>query len=247
MRKIREEIDRNEELFPQLSDKVDKNKMPDAGIAAEFQGLQAGEERKGSNASQAVDCCMETMVDQFIAMGADQAMSKFDAVCARCSSRNSRPMPLLCRCQGKKEEEGTVKANKSKTKPISNWRCQRQAGAMKALQRALWSLIFLGFGLHLVNAEEQGCQVQQRMIEKDFHQTFKSTSHGRGRGCCTGRLVKGKMLRGLNSKKRRKKRETARERTQEPSKNQWKGGEFKGSERRRSGGKRRRNRIRGKR
>ena len=81
MRKIREEIDRNEERFPQLSDKVDKNKMADAGMAAELQGLQEGEERKGSNASQAVDCCMETMVDQFIAMGADQARSKFDAMC----------------------------------------------------------------------------------------------------------------------------------------------------------------------
>ena len=54
--------------------------MVDAGMAAEPQGLQAGDERRGSNASQAVDCCMETMVEQVFAMGADQARSKFDAM-----------------------------------------------------------------------------------------------------------------------------------------------------------------------
>ena len=35
-----------------------------------------------------------------------------------------------------------------------------QAGVMKALQRAVWSLIFLGFGMHLVKAEEQASQVK---------------------------------------------------------------------------------------
>ena len=39
------------------------------------------------------------------------------------------------RCQEKGEE--IVKTHKSKTRPVSNWRCQRQAGALKALQRAL--------------------------------------------------------------------------------------------------------------
>ena len=38
---------------------------------------------------------------------------------------------------------------------------------MKALQRVVWSLIFLVFGVHMVNAEEQVNQVQQR-IEKDL-------------------------------------------------------------------------------
>ena len=44
---------------------------------------------------------------------------------------------------------------------------------MKALQRAVWSLIFLGLGVHLVEAEEQGSQEKQRMSEKDFHQIFR--------------------------------------------------------------------------
>ena len=59
MRKIREESGRNEERFRQLSDKVDKNKMAVAEMAAELQGLQAGGERRGSDASQTGNCCME--------------------------------------------------------------------------------------------------------------------------------------------------------------------------------------------
>ena len=55
--------------------------MADAEMKAELQGLQAGEDRKGSNASQAVDCCLETMVEQVFAVGTDQARSKFDAFC----------------------------------------------------------------------------------------------------------------------------------------------------------------------
>ena len=70
MRKIREEIDRNEERFRQLSYKVDKNKMVDAELAAELQGLQTGEERRGSNASHTGDCCMEDLWQQFVALGA---------------------------------------------------------------------------------------------------------------------------------------------------------------------------------
>ena len=60
---------------------------------------------------------------------------------------------LRSRCQEEKKEEGIVKTNKSKTKPVSSWRCQRQASAMKALHRVVWSLIFLVFWVHLVNAE----------------------------------------------------------------------------------------------
>ena len=81
MRKIREEIDWKEERFRLLSDKVDKIRMVDAEMAAELQGLQAGEERRGSTASQAVDCCMATVVEQLFATGADQARFKFETMC----------------------------------------------------------------------------------------------------------------------------------------------------------------------
>ena len=58
-----EETYRNEERFWQLSDKVDKNQIVGAELAAELQGLQAGGERRGSNALQAVECCLETTVE----------------------------------------------------------------------------------------------------------------------------------------------------------------------------------------
>ena len=64
MRKIRQETGRNEERVRQLSNKVDKNKMADAEMVAELQSLQAGEERRGSNASQTGDGCLDALRHQ---------------------------------------------------------------------------------------------------------------------------------------------------------------------------------------
>ena len=61
--------------------KVDQNRMADAEMEAELQGLQAGEERRGSNSSQAVDSCLETMVELVFVFRPDQAKSTFDALC----------------------------------------------------------------------------------------------------------------------------------------------------------------------
>ena len=69
IRKLREDVKQKEERIFLLSDKVERNKKADAEMAAELQGLQAGEERRGSKASQAVDCCMETMVEQIFRYG----------------------------------------------------------------------------------------------------------------------------------------------------------------------------------
>ena len=55
MRKLRDEFKQKEERNLFLSDKVEKNRMADADMAAELQGLQAGEERRSSNASQTGD------------------------------------------------------------------------------------------------------------------------------------------------------------------------------------------------
>ena len=60
-----------EERILFLSNKVDKNKMADAEMAAELQSMQAGEERRGSNASQAGDGCLEALWQQLIALGAN--------------------------------------------------------------------------------------------------------------------------------------------------------------------------------
>ena len=81
-----------EERFGLLADKVDKNTI-DAEMEAALQGLQAGEERRGGNASQAVDCCLETMVEQVLAVGRiRQGLRSMH--CAKCSSEYSRSPSL---------------------------------------------------------------------------------------------------------------------------------------------------------
>ena len=46
IRKLRDEVNQKEERILCLSDKVERDKMLDAEMAAEFQGLQAGGEKK---------------------------------------------------------------------------------------------------------------------------------------------------------------------------------------------------------
>ena len=107
--------------------------------------------------------------------------------------------------------EGKVKTSNSKTKSVSSWRCQRQAGAMKALQRGVWSFIFLVYGVHSVKAEEQGSQVQLRMSEKYFYQIHQVNfpwTRMLHWGTSEGESVEGTLC------KEEKKRWTARERTQ---------------------------------
>ena len=72
------------------------------------------------------------------------------------------------RCHEEKKEEGMVKMNKSKAGQISNWDFQRKAGALKAHQRAVWSLIFIVFGVHLMKAEVPETQAHKGTA-RDVH------------------------------------------------------------------------------
>ena len=83
--------------------------MADADRAAELQGLQAGGERRGSDASQTGDCCMEAVWQQFVALGANRIEA---------CSKGSREKweKARGRCQEKKKEEGIVKVNKEQGK-----------------------------------------------------------------------------------------------------------------------------------
>ena len=58
-------------------------------------------------------------------------------LCAKFSSRSSRPQPLWRRCHEKEEEAGMVRTNMSRAKPVSSWRCQRQASSVKTFQRVV--------------------------------------------------------------------------------------------------------------
>ena len=152
MRHLREEIDRNEERFRQLSDKVEKNKMLDAGMAAELQGCMQKKKEAAMLRKQ--------VMAAWRPCGSN--LSPWERMELRPLYKGSKGMweRHKGRCQEEKKKEEAVKKYKSKTRPVSNWRCRGQAGVMKALQRVVWSLIFLVFGVDMVKAEEQGNQAQ---------------------------------------------------------------------------------------
>ena len=103
MRKIREEVDRKEERSRLLSNKVDKNKMADAEMAAELQCLQAGEERRGSNSSQAGYCCMEALWQQ-INYGLGSVTSR--GYVPKVQRSGSGPGQMPGREEGRRNNEG---------------------------------------------------------------------------------------------------------------------------------------------
>ena len=75
MPKIRQETDRKEGRFRLLSDKVDKNRM----AHAETSGT-ASWRRKESDPSQAVDCCLEEVLQKVIALGTNGVEVLFQRV-----------------------------------------------------------------------------------------------------------------------------------------------------------------------
>ena len=105
-----------------------------------------------------------------------------------------------------------MKTNKSKTRPVSNWRRQRQAGAMKALQRTVWSLILLGLG-----ARGEGGGAGKSGTAKDERRRLLSNSPRRRSMEEEEDVAVGDLRRRMVEEsvgKKKKKRETARVRTQ---------------------------------
>ena len=168
MRKIREEIDRNEVRFRQLSDKVNKNKMADAEMAAELEELQAGGEIRGSDASQTGDCCVEELWQRFNALGANQMETMWQRVPSVRREVGAFQEQRPGREGGRRNREDKQEQGKASQQLV----LPASGGVMKALQRVAWSLIFFVFGVHMVNAEEQGIQVQQRS-KKDLGQIHR--------------------------------------------------------------------------
>ena len=253
MRKQPDYVKQKEERIFFLSDKVAKNKMADAEMAAELQGLQAGEERRGSNASQAVECCMETMVVQFFAMGADQARSKFDALCQVFFKKFEAYTPsaqMPGKGGGRRNSEDEQEQGKASQQLLSltSGRCNEGTSASRLeldFPRVRGAFAECG------GAGKSGTAKDR----KDLCPTPKSTSDGRG--CKFVRSMNGNGMSEplvLNKKERETARartqeplmetanvetlvplkQTVRERTQEPLKNQLKGSEFRRSGRKRS-------------
>ena len=124
-------------------------------------------------------------------------------------------MKLAQRQMPGREEEKKTKLNKSKAEPVSSWCYQRQAGSVKASQRVVWSLIFIVFGVRLVKVEEQEIQAQ-KMSEKDFYPIPRVDVRWKRMLSWEACNWKGDEREFFAKKK--KKRETARVRTQGPLK-----------------------------
>ena len=109
-----------------VSDKVDKNKMAGADMAAELKRLQAGEERRGSNASQTGDCCMEALWQQIIVLGTNQA----EAMSQRYREMGAIQGQMPGREEGRRNSEDKQEQNKAS---------QQSAGTAKDERKRLLS------------------------------------------------------------------------------------------------------------
>ena len=78
-RRVRK-LKHKEERHLLLSNKIHKNKMQDAEVVAELQRLQAGEERRGGNASQTGGCRLEALWQQIAAVYPAVGPNQVDAL-----------------------------------------------------------------------------------------------------------------------------------------------------------------------
>ena len=107
-------------------------------LEEEVRDLQAGEERKGSYASQSNGCCFDSVLEEPFTLGAAHARQQIQAR-KRNSTEGSKFQPLLCAWQEeKKEEEKSSKRSKRREQPVAKCVHQRQEGAMKAFRLVLF-------------------------------------------------------------------------------------------------------------
>ena len=163
MRKLHEELKQKEEriLFP--TSKVDKNKMQDAEMAAEIQSLQAGEERRDSNASHTGDCCLEALWQQLFALEANGIET--------CVQRLQREMGAARgQMPGREEGRRSSEDNQEQDKTSKQLALSASSECNEGTPANSLELDLPRVRGALVKAEEQGSQVQQRMSGKYFYQ-----------------------------------------------------------------------------
>ena len=132
VRKVRDEINETEARFLELVEKSSNCRIAADCLEEGMKGLQAGEERRGSRASQSNGCMQDSR-------------SKHRK---RNSTDGSRFQPHLCTWQrGEELDEG-------KEQPVVKWVHQRQVGAMKAFWLVLL-MILLGTRMQTVRAVEE--------------------------------------------------------------------------------------------
>ena len=135
----------------------------------EIQALQAGEERRGSCASQSNECCFDpAMVEQFLTMGAAHAEQYIQAFNEGLDQQIQGSSHYCAHGKEEKREEENGKRSKRKERPVNKWVHERQGVVTKASWLvSLW--ILLGTRMQMVKAVEEEISIRRkmdRMIEK---------------------------------------------------------------------------------
>ena len=171
VRKLCDEVKQKEERNLFLSDKVENNKMAQADMAAELQGLQAGEERRGSNASQTGDSCLEALWQQIAAVCAAVGPNHIDALANAVVQRFKESGAVQKQVPGRDERRRHSEEEQEQGR-ASQVALPRQAGSFKVHRRVVWSLMFLLFGVYLAKAEVQEDQAHKG-IAREAHQDLQ--------------------------------------------------------------------------
>ena len=161
-------------------------------LEEEIQALQAGEERRGSCASQSNECCFDpAMVEQFTTMGAAQALQQLEQSTWRATSARISRSGACGRRRRKKEWEG-------------DWE--------KAAPQWILLWILLGAKMQTVEALEEGIPAHQEMESGLLTALFL-----RGREKTTWKVTDS-CDEGWREGEHWQKEKTAKERTQRPFK-----------------------------
>ena len=161
---------RGERIFL-LSDKVEKNMMSDAEMAAELQGLQAGGERRGRNASQSGDCCLEALWQQIAAVCA--AVRPNHAVFQRFKVSGAVQEQVPGRGETRRNGEDEQEQGR-----VSQQLASPTPGVVNQdAQREVWSFIFLVFKSFLVRPKCRKIRHTRGSQERSI-QISRTSLHG---------------------------------------------------------------------
>ena len=100
--------------------KIQEEALVEAALDLEIRGLQAGDGRRGSDASQSIWCCFDAAIfQQFLAMGTEQAMQQISAMYREFSKsfeaqHQTAPITPVHVSQRKIENEGGEERGRSK-------------------------------------------------------------------------------------------------------------------------------------
>ena len=131
-----EEINEREARYLQLSNKSSNNWMAAEDLEGELRGVKAGEERRGSCASQANDCCLDAVAEQLFTMRAAHARQQLQAPHEKLFRRFEVPT-APAQMPGGEEKEESGKRRSQSSKPNGFTRRGFRVQMVKAVEQEI--------------------------------------------------------------------------------------------------------------